>query len=146
MRRKNVESGQIIPFFIFIIMSLGLMMAVGLQIGRIVYARGEIGKAADAAALAAAARLDVITYRETGQLVFLPDANAAAQDYASRNAGYLASHGIAVTVTQIWIDSVSQVVFVTVAADLSSLLPGFLQHQGSYHITGYAKAKMQSYP
>jgi uncharacterized membrane protein len=146
MRRKILESGQTIPFFIFIIMSLGLMMAVGSQIGRIVYARGEVGKAADAAALAAAARLDVITYRETSQLVFLPDASATAQDYASRNASYLASHGIAVTVTQIWIDSGSQMVFVTVEADLSSLLPGFLQHRGSYHITGYANARMQSNP
>ncbi len=146
MRRKILESGQIIPFFIFIIMSLGLMMAVGSQIGRIVYARGEVGKAADAAALAAAARLDVITYRETGQLVFLPDASATAQDYASRNAGFLASHGIAVTVTQIWIDPGSQVVFVTVAADLSSLLPGFLQYRGSYSVTGNARARMQTNP
>ena len=146
MHRKILESGQIIPFFIFIIISLGLMMAVGSQISRIVYARGEVGKAADAAALAAAARLDVVTYRETGQLVFLPDASATAQDYAARNADFLASHGIDVTVTQIWIDPGSQVVFVTVTADLSSLLPGFLQHRGSYHITGYARAQMQSNP
>ena len=146
MRRKILESGQIIPFFIFIIMALGLMTAVGLQIGRIVYARGEVGKAADAAALSAAARLDVVTYRESGQLIFLPDATATAQDYASRNAAFLASHGIAVKVTQIWIDSGSQVVFVTVAADLSSLLPGFLQHRGSYSVTGYARARMQSNP
>jgi uncharacterized membrane protein len=146
MRRKILESGQLIPFFIFIIMALGLMTAVGLQIGRIVYARGEVGKAADAAALSAAARLDVVTYRESGQLIFLPDATATAQDYASRNAAFLASHGIAVTVTQIWIDSGSQVVFVTVAADLSSLLPGFLQHRGSYSVTGYARARMQSNP
>ena len=146
MRRKILESGQLIPFFIFIIMALGLMMAVGLQIGRIVYARGEVGKAADAAALSAAARLDVVTYRESGQLIFLPDATATAQDYASRNAAFLASHGITVTVTQIWIDSGSQVVFVTVAADLSSLLPGFLQHRGFYSVTGYARARMQSNP
>jgi hypothetical protein len=146
MRRIILENGQIIPFFIFIIMSLGSMMAVGSQISRIVYARGEVGKAADAAALAAAARLDVITYRETGQLVFLPDAPATSQDYASRNAGFLALHGIAVTVTQIWIDPGSQVVFVTVAADLSSLLPGFLQYQGSYSVTGNARARMQTNP
>jgi len=146
MRRKILESGQLIPFFIFIIMALGLMTEIGLQIGRIVYARGEVGKAADAAALSAAARLDVVTYRESGQLIFLPDAAATAQDYASRNAAFLALHGIGVTVTQIWIDSGSQVVFVTVAADLSSLLPGFLQHRGSYSVTGYARARMQSNP
>src|SRR3972149_8858294 len=81
------EKGQVITFFIFIIMALGLMTAVGLQIGRIVYARGEVGKAADAAALAAAARLDVVTYRESGQMVFLPDAAATAQGDASRHPG-----------------------------------------------------------
>jgi hypothetical protein len=105
-----------------------------------------VGKAADAAALSAAARLDVVTYRESGLLIFLPDAAATAQDYASRNAAFLALHGIGVTVTQIWIDSGSQVVFVTVAADLSSLLPGFLQRRGSYSVTGYARARMQSNP
>jgi uncharacterized membrane protein len=146
MRSRSLESGQIIPFFIFIIMALGLMTAVGLQIGRIVYARGEVGKAADAAALAAAARLDVVTYRESGQMVFLPDAAATAQDYASRNAGFLASHSIGVTVSRIWIDSGSRFVFVTVSADLSSLLPGFLQHRGSYSVTGYARARMQGNP
>ncbi len=146
MRKTNPESGQITPFFIFIIMALGLMTAVGLQIGRIVYARGEVGHAADAAALAAAARLDVVTYRETGKLVFLPDAAPTAQEYATLNAGFLASHGIGVAVNQIWIDSGSQVVFVTVSADLSSTLPGFLKTHGRYSLTGYAKARMQSNP
>ncbi len=145
MKRKP-ESGQIMPFFIFIIMALGLMTAVGLQIGRIVYARGEVGKAADAAALAAAARLDVVTYRETGQMVFLPDAASTAQDYASRNAGFLSSRGIGVSVNQIWIDAGSQVVFVSVSADLSSLLPGFLEHRGAYTVTGFARTRMQGNP
>ena len=140
------EEGQIITFFIFIILALGLMTAVGLQVGRIVYARGEVGKAADAAALAAAARLDVVTYRETGQMVFLPDASAAAQEYASRNASFLSKHGISVSVSQLWIDSGSQMTFVTVSANLASLLPGFLQHQGNYSVTGYARARMQGNP
>jgi hypothetical protein len=140
---KHSEAGQIITFFIFIILALGLMTAVGLQIGRIVYARGEVGKAADAAALAAAARLDVVTYRESRQLVFLPDAAVTAQEYASRNASFLSRHGIGVAVKNLWIDSSSQVVYVTVSSNLSSLLPGFLQHQGSYSVAGYAKARMQ---
>lgn len=143
--KREPESGQIMPFFIFIIMALGLMTAVGLQIGRIVYSRGEVGKAADAAALAAAARLDVVT-RETGQMVFLPDAASTAQDYASRNAGFLASRGIGVSVNQIWIDAGSQVVYVSVSADLSSLLPGFLEHRGVYTVSGFARARMQGNP
>lgn len=146
MQAHPSEHGQIMPFFIFTILALGLMTAVSLQIGRIVYARGEVGKAADAAALAAAARLDVVTYRETGQMVFLPDASTTAQSFAMRNAGFLASHGIGVAVNCLWIDAGSQVVFVGVSADLSSLLPGFLQHQGTYSVTGFAKARMQGSP
>jgi len=143
---KKAERGQMMPFFIFIIMALGLMTAGGLQIGRIVYARGEVGKAADAAALAAAARLDLVTYRETGQIIFLPDAAFTAQDYASRNAGFLSGRGIGVSVTQIWVDAAARLVFVTVAADLSSLLPGFLAHRGQYRVTGYARARLQATP
>jgi hypothetical protein len=105
-----------------------------------------VGKAADAAALVAAARLDVVVFRETGQMIFLPDAASTAQTYASRNAGFLAKQGIGVGVTQIWTDSGSRVVFVTISADLSSLLPGFQEHRGSYSVTGYAQARMQGNP
>ncbi len=140
------ERGQIIPFIIFIILALGLMIAVGLQVARIVYARGEVGKAADAAALAAASRLDLAAYRETGQITFLPDASATAQEYASRNTAFLGARGIGVSVTHLRIDSASRIVFVTVSADLSSLLPGFLTHRGAYSITGYAQARMQGAP
>jgi len=146
MRPSRSQHGQAMPFFIFIILSLGLMTAVGLQIGRIVYARGEVGKAADAAALAAAARLDLVTYRESGRLVFLPEATATAQEFASRNAAFLSAHGIGVGVAQIWIDAGSRLVYVTVSADLASLLPGFLQHQGRYQVTGFARARMQATP
>jgi uncharacterized membrane protein len=142
----NGENGQIIPFFIFTILLLGLMLAVSLQIGRIVYARGEVAKAADAAALAAASQLDLAAYREVGQIVFLPNAPATAQDYAMRNAGFLAKHEIGVSVSQIWIDAGSQLVYVTVVADLASLLPGFLSHSGNYAATGYAQARIQGGP
>jgi uncharacterized membrane protein len=131
------ENGQIIPFFILTILLLGLMLAVSLQIGRIVYARGEVGKAADAAALAAASQLDLVAYREAGQIVFLPNAPAMAQDYAMRNAGFLTKHEIAVSVSQIWVDTGSQLVYVTVVADLATLLPGFLFHSGHYRAIGY---------
>ena len=140
------ENGQIIPFFILTILLLGLMLAVSLQIGRIVYARGEVGKAADAAALAAASQLDLAAYREAGQIVFLPNAPAMAQDYAMRNAGFLTKHEIAVSVSQIWVDAGSQLVYVTVVADLGSLLPGFLSHRGNYGATGYAQARIQGGP
>jgi hypothetical protein len=140
------ERGQILQLFIFVILALGLMTAVGLEIGRIVYARGEVGNAADAAALAAAARVDVTNYRETGAISFLPDAWGTAQRYASLNAGFLAARGIGVSVSQVWIDPLSLSVYVTVSADLSSLLPGFLQQSGVYGVTGFANARLQGGP
>ena len=76
----------------------------------------------------------------------MPDAVATAQDYASRNAGFLALRGIGVSVNQIWIDAGSQVVYVSVSADLSSLLPGFLEHRSVYTVTGFARARMQGNP
>ena len=147
MNRKTTacasERGQILMFFIFVILALGLLTAVGLEIGRIVYARGEVGKAADAAALAAAARVDMALYRETGQVAFLPDARGTAQQYANLNAQFLSRRRIGISVAQIWIDPGSMVVYVTVSADLSSLLPGFLQFEGMYSVTGFAKARIQ---
>jgi hypothetical protein len=73
-------------------------------------------------------------------------AAATAQEYAARNAGFLSAHNIGVGVSQIWIDPGSRVVFVTVTADLSSLLPGFLAHRGRYNATGYARTRMQGNP
>ncbi len=140
---RDTERGQIMMFFIFVILGLGLMTAVTLEIGRIVYARGEVGKAADAAALAAASRLDVVLYRETGQVQFLPDAYAHAQTFASLNAQYLRSRGIGVVVTNIQVNAATRRVSVTVAADLSSLLPAFLPHEGVYRVAGYARSRLE---
>jgi hypothetical protein len=145
-RHVTGENGQIFPFFILTILLLGLMLAVSLQIGRIVYARGEVGKAADAAALAAASQLDLVAYRETGQILFLPNTPVVAQDYAMRNAGFLAKHEIVVSVSHIWVGAGSQLVYVTVVADLGSLLPGFLSHRGNFGATGYAQARIQGGP
>lgn len=140
---RKSERGEMMMFFIFIILALGLMMALTLEIGRIVYARGEVGKAADAAALAAAARMDVVAWRESGALVFLPDAAGYAYSYASMNSDYLAQRSISWEITDIWVDSGTQRVYATVTADLSALLPGFLPFDGTYSVTGFAKARLQ---
>jgi hypothetical protein len=137
------ERGQTTIFFTLILTSLLLLTAVGIEIGRIVYARGEIGKAADAAALAAVAQIDVPYYRETGNVRFLPDVYFMAQDYASRNSAYLQSRHIGVTVTDIFVNPNQQMVFVMVSADLSSLLPKILASNGIYSLTGYAEVRLQ---
>ena len=134
--------GQMTVFFVLILTGLLLLTAVGIEIGRIVYARGEVGKAADAAALAAAARINVPEYRETDQVVFLPDVYSNAQDVASMNASYLTKRSIPVTVSDISIDPSTQMVRVSVTADLSALIPGILPFHGQYTVTGYARARM----
>ena len=121
-----------------------MLTAVGIEIGRIVYARGEVGKAADAAALAAVAQIDVPHYRETGEIRFLPNVYATAQNYASRNSIYLESRNIGVVVTDIYADREKHVVFVTISADLSSLMPGILPFDETYSITGYAEVRVTS--
>jgi Flp pilus assembly protein TadG len=137
------QRGQTTVFFALILTGLLLLTAVAVEIGRIVYARGEVGKAADAAALAAASRIDVATYRETGEIIFLPDVYATAQNYASMNSAFLRSRHIGVAVTGIIVDPATQVVSVTVSADLSSLIPGVLPFQGAYQVMGTAEARIE---
>jgi Flp pilus assembly protein TadG len=134
------ERGQTTVFFTLILTGLLLLTAVGIEIGRIVYARGEVGKAADAAALAAASRINVALYRNTGEIQFLPDVYGMAQSYASMNSAFLRSRHIGVVVTGISVDQETRVVSVTVTADLSSFIPGILPFQGAYAIKGMAQA------
>ncbi|PWB56035.1 MAG: hypothetical protein C3F13_02940 [Anaerolineales bacterium] len=142
MAAMKRERGQTTVFFALILTGLLLLTAVGIEIGRIVYARGEVGKAADAAALAAASRINVALYRETGEIEFLPDVYGTAQTYASMNSAFLRSRHIGVAVTGISVDAATQVVSVSVAADLSSLIPGILPFTAVYQITGTAEARM----
>ncbi|MGD0610299.1 MAG: pilus assembly protein TadG-related protein [Anaerolineales bacterium] len=140
--RKQGERGQTTVFFVLVLTGLLLLTAVGVEIGRIVYARGEVGKAADAAALAAASRIDVALYQETGEIRFLPDVYATAQEYASMNSAFLQRRNIGVAVTGITVDAGRHEVYVTVSANLSSLIPGILAFQGEYGVTGYSEVMM----
>ena len=139
---KLKERGQTTVFFTLILTGLILLTAVAIEVGRIVYARGEVGKAADAAALAAAARINIPVYRQSGQMLFLPDVYSNAQDVATLNASILAKRSIPVTVTEIAIDESTQMVRVSVTANLSSLIPAALPFNGQYTVTGYARARM----
>jgi len=142
MRFRRQQAGQTTVFFVLILTGLLLLTAVGIEIGRIVYARGEVGKAADAAALAAAAQVDVPHYRDTGEIRFLGDVYGTAQNYAELNSVFLQRRNIRMLVTRISANSSSRQVFVTVAADLSSLIPGILPFRGIYEITGYAEVRV----
>jgi hypothetical protein len=58
------------------------------------------------------------------------------------NSAFLQSRHIGVAVMGISVDTVTQVVSVSVSADLSSLIPGILPFEGVYQITGTAEARM----
>jgi hypothetical protein len=136
------QRGQTTVFFALILTGLLLLTAVAVEIGRIVYARGEVGKAADAAALSAVSQVDVAYYRETGEIRFLPDVYIMAQDYALMNSAFLQRRHIGVAVTGISVDPETHMVSVKVIADLSSLIPGILPFRGVYAVTGTAQAQI----
>jgi uncharacterized membrane protein len=136
------QLGQMSIFFALLLVALVAFMLIAVEVGRIVYARGEVGKAADSAALAAASRINIPLYRETGQVVFLPDVYDYAQTYATLNSSYLSSRSIPVMVTGISIDEITQTVSVGVTANLSALLPAVLNYARSFTVVGHAKGKM----
>ena len=102
-----------------------MVLAVG--IGRYFYARAEMFKSADGAALAAAQEVDVVTYLNTKQIVLLPSAYGVAQAYAAYNSDYLTGRRIYPRVTAIRVDQAAKKVYVSLRADASSLFPSILR-------------------
>lgn len=107
-------------FFGFILIPI---MALGIELGRYYYARAEIAKSADAAALAAAAEISQRVFEETGDLQPTTKTWANAQAFASMNNGYLAQFGVHALVTGITVDSGDDTVLVQVSANLERLFP-----------------------
>ena len=77
---------------------------------------------------------------ETGAIHFLQDGISIAQNYASMNSVFLLRRHIGEVVTWISVDLATRVVYVTLSADLSSLIPGSLPLQGVHRIAGSAQA------
>lgn len=107
-------------FFGFILIPI---MALGIELGRYYYARAEIAKAADAAALAAAAEISQRVFEETGDLQPTSKTWANAQAFASMNNSYLAQYGVHAVVTGISVDAGEDTVLVQVSANLERLFP-----------------------
>jgi len=99
------------------------IMALSIELGRYFYARAEIAKAADAAALAAAAEISQRVFEETGDLQPTNKTWANAQDFASMNNGYLSRYGVNAVVTGISVDAGDDTVLVQVSANLDRLFP-----------------------
>ena len=107
-------------FFGFILIPI---LALSIELGRYFYARAEIAKAADAAALAAAAEISQRVFEETGDLQPTSMTWANAQAFASMNNSYLTQYGVNAVVTGISVDAGEDTVLVQVSANLERLFP-----------------------
>jgi Flp pilus assembly protein TadG len=99
------------------------IMALSIELGRYFYARAEVAKAADAAALAAAAEISQQVFEETGDLQPTSKTWANAQEFASMNNGYLSRYGVNAVVTGISVNPGDDTVLVQVSANLDRLFP-----------------------
>ena len=107
-------------FFGFILIPI---LALSIELGRYFYARAEIAKAADAAALAAAAEISQRVFEDTGDLQPTSKTWANAQAFASLNNSYLSRYGVSAVVTGITVDEGEDTVLVQVSANLDRLFP-----------------------
>ena len=116
------------------------LLVLGIEVGRWEHARGELYKAADLAALAAAAEVDIPHFRDTGEVRLLPGAADVARRYVAANTGYLARNGISAHVAGIGVDQVHREVQVSVCADVSRLFPAWVP---AVTITGRGTAEVR---
>ena len=121
------EHGYAMAFWaIFLGTVMVPLMVLAWDVGRLFYARGEIQKAADAAALAAAREVDVPHYMLTGEVLLHQGAVSFASHYAGQNITYLPGTGISPRITRIVVNNTTKTVYVQMTADVSPLFPEFL--------------------
>lgn len=111
---------------IFIGLVVVPVFALAFDVGRYLYARQEIGKAADAAAVAAVVEINQRAFRDSGQLHPTGATYSVAQSYANMNNDYLGGLGIHPRVTGIRINDAKDTVYVAVSADISALFPSIV--------------------
>ena len=102
------------------------LFALGFDVGRYLYARQEIGKAADAAAVAAAAEINQRSFIANGELHPTSATYSWAQHYANMNNDYLGGLEIYPHITSIQINDAQDTVYVGVGADISALFPSIV--------------------
>ncbi len=124
MDAMRSERGYSTVFWaVFIAFVLVPILALASEAGRYARAKGEMYKAADAAALAAAQEADIPYWRATGVLRLSPAAEYYAWGYAAANASYLVGQGIHPHVQSIDVDQVNHTVHVHLTADITRLFP-----------------------
>ncbi len=101
-------------------------LALAIELGRYFYAYSEVAKAADAAAVAAAAEINERTFRDSGALVPTDKIWANVQSYISQNTAGLSTKGVHAYVTGIEVSGGENTVSVSISADLSILFPSIV--------------------
>ena len=124
--RRDQRGLSFIWWGVFCLFVAGPLLTLGVELGRYARAAGEVQKACDLAALAAAREVDVVAYRDEGTVQFLPGARAIAQQYTAANVELLDRYGIAVNVSGLSFDSDTLEVKLTGDADVSALFPEWL--------------------
>jgi len=119
------------------------LMILTWDVGRLFYARGELQKAADAAALAAVREVDVVHYMKTEEVILSSSAPAYARGYALVNSDHLRQKGITPSITNIVMDNNRKTVLVRLQADLSALFPEFI-HLPPTSVWGKAQVRLQT--
>jgi Flp pilus assembly protein TadG len=127
IRNLQSEGGYSLMWWAaFVLFVLGPLLAFSIEVGRYARAAGEVQKAADAGAIAAAYYLDEEWFQRTGQFRFNEKAYGMALTYANANAEYLGQYDISVHVTGMSLDDATRMVRVRCAANVSLLFPRWM--------------------
>ena len=123
----NDERGYAMSYWaVFLAVLLVPLMTLSWGLGRLFYVRGELQKAADAAALAAIREIDIAHFQNYREIQLRPSAVTYANRYAGLNANYMRSMGISPRVTDIRIDERLDCIFVRLEADVEELFPSIM--------------------
>lgn len=125
---------------VFIGLVLIPALAFAIELGRYFYAISEVQKAADAAAVAAAAEINQRVFQDTGSLISTSKTWANAQSYVSSNTIGLSAKGVHAFVTGIQVSGGDHTVQVNVSANLSILFPSVVPNV-TVTQTGIAKLR-----
>jgi len=99
------------------------LLALTVGIGRWMMCKGELQKAADLAALAAAQEVDIPRFRDSGEIVLKVSAFSVARQYGALNSGYLYARSVVPAVRSVTLDQRDHTVRVVMQADVSSFFP-----------------------
>jgi Flp pilus assembly protein TadG len=116
------------------------IMALSIELGRYFYARAEVAKASDAAALAAAAEISQRVFEETGDLRSTGKTWANAQEFTNRNNAYQSRYDVNAAVTDVLVDPGNDTVLVQVSANLDRLFPSVVPDEVVKE-SGYAEIR-----